>query len=1075
MSASTSPFTVSDAATSLSFSDVNDWGNGYQGGLSISARNGTAISGGWTLTFTMNADIAQIWGAVIDSHVGNTYTISNVWYDATITPGAPAQIGFTTNGDTAPVSTNFALNGITLTADAATAVPSTPTASPTTTPTTTPATAPTATPVTAPTTTPVAVPSVQLSDIQVNVGTAESFTAAGPGTLLPSGYLSTDGGQLVDANGTPVQINAINWWGFESFGAPQGLDVVNYKATMQEMVNLGFNAIRLPFSLAALNSGMQPQGINYTINPDLQGLTVMGVMDKVIAEAGALGLKVILDDHSAELGGINSNGLWYDSTYTQATFNSTWDMLAQHYAGNSTVIGFDLSNEPHYGATWGSGNPTTDWQMAATQTGNAVQALDPGALVIAEGVETVGGVDGGWGSNLMGVANDPITLNEPNKLVYSAHAYPYAVTGAGYNLASNFPANLPAVWSQTWGYVQQQNIAPVFVGEYGSDLATSNSQTWMATFTGYVAGNAAAGTGASVPQTPFSWGYWDWNPDSTDTGGILLNDWTTPDQTKLAAIKGAMWQPTNGASVDALFTITLSAPATTATVLHISTLDGTALAGTDYTPLSETVTIAAGDTQVQVGVHLLDPAGQTTARSFSLVVKDASGNLIGTETATLNNNGTAPAAPPAPTPTSTPTVTPTPTPTTTPTVTPTPSPSSSTSLAKTTIVLGGQNNVVTGPAVANSPTGIVGAAIIGPTNGGANITGSSNDITITTFGSNNTIVAGGGNDTINAGGDGAKVTVSNTNGDNTVSGGTGATSVSLGDGNNNLLLGGNNDRIYLGNGNNTITLSGGAATIQVGTGTNTISVGGGNDNITIGGGVADVTVAGAGNTITIDAGAITLHSLTGQNNITLASTFGANDSLDLAALGNGSLVGSGGNWTVETAGGSAYASIHVVSGTGLVETSDGHGGMFVSLAGSAASVPQATPTSTPSTTPVTTTTTPPTTTPTPPTTTTTPTGAQSADVKMIVVGDWGSGLQESLTITNTGSTAIHGWQVELDTTQHVYNIWDGSIVSQNASTTVIGNMSYNATIAAGASVTVGMLANHTNPGDGGAAHILSLS
>ena len=1064
MSGSTSQFTVSDSGMALAYADVTDWGNGYQSGLSITAKNGQSINGGWTMTFTLDADIDQIWGAVIDSHVGDTYTISNVWYDATITAGAPAEFGYVTTGDSQPVASSFVLNGTTLstgggsstpptTPTTPTTTPSTPTttptppSTPTTTPTppSTPTTTPTppttpATPPASPPSTPTAAPVVQLSNIQVNVGTANTFAAAGSGTLLPSGYLSTDGGQIVDANGTPVQINAINWWGFETLGAPQGLDLVNYKATMQQMVSLGFNTIRLPFSLAALDSGMQPEGINYALNPDLQGLSVLGVMDKIIAEAGALGMKVILDDHSAELGGLNNSGLWYDSTYNQADFTNTWTMLAQHYAGNSTVVGFDLSNEPHSAATWGDGNPATDWHLAATQIADTLQAIDPGALEIAEGVETYNGIDGGWGSNLMGVATDPITLNEPGKLVYSAHAYPYEITGASYDLASNYPSNLAAIWTQTWGYVQQQNIAPVFVGEFGSDLETQNSQTWISTFQNYIAGNAAAGTGSTVPQTPFNWGYWDWNPIPSDPLGILENDWTTVDSTTSATVEAMLWHPTDGASVDALFTITLSAAATTATVLHVSTLNGTAIAGVDYTALSENVTIAAGDTQVQVGVQLLDPSGQTSNRSFSLVIDDASGNLIGTETATLVNNGSSPTTPPT-TPTTPPT-TPT-TPPTTPTTPPT-TPTTPPAPAQTVVILGGQNNVVNGPSVVTTPTGVTGTNITGPSTGNATLTGTADNITITAYGANNTIVAGGGNDTINAGGNGARVTVSNTNANNSVSGGTGATTINLGDGNNSLVIGGTSDNVTLGNGNNTLSVGTGSATIVVGNGNNTITTTGNGNTITVGTGTNTINAGASGNNITIDGGSATVTVSGSSDTITLASSFGTSGSLDITGLGTGSLMNAGSTWTIDTATGSAYASIHVVSGSGLVDKSDGHGGMLITETGVPA-VPPTTPTT------------------------------EQASVSVGVVADWVSGLQESLTITNTGTTAINGWQLELDTTQDVTGIWNAGIVSQNATTTVIGNVSYNGSIAAGASVTVGLLANHVNPGDAMTAHVLSLS
>jgi hypothetical protein len=39
-------------------------------------------------------------------------------------------------------------------------------------------------------------------------------------------------------------------------------------------------------------------------------------------------------------------------------------MLAGRYRGNPTVIGADLDNEPHGAATWGDGNPQTDWRRS---------------------------------------------------------------------------------------------------------------------------------------------------------------------------------------------------------------------------------------------------------------------------------------------------------------------------------------------------------------------------------------------------------------------------------------------------------------------------------------------------------------------------------------------------------------------------------------------------------------------------------------------------------------------------------------------------------------------------------------
>ena len=89
------------------------------------------------------------------------------------------------------------------------------------------------------------------------------------------------------------------------------------------------------------------------------------------------------------------------------------DLLAKRYAGNDAVIGVDLHNEPHGKATWGSGDPATDWRLAAEKAGNAILAANPNLLIIVEGIEQYKGDWYWWGGNLMGARADPVRLNVP--------------------------------------------------------------------------------------------------------------------------------------------------------------------------------------------------------------------------------------------------------------------------------------------------------------------------------------------------------------------------------------------------------------------------------------------------------------------------------------------------------------------------------------------------------------------------------------------------------------------------------------------------------------------------------------
>ena len=235
-----------------------------------------------------------------------------------------------------------------------------------------------------------------------------------------SGFLHTVGNQIVDSSGNDVKIAAVNWFGMEtSTDAPHGLWTASYKTMMGQMVQQGFNAIRLPFSLQSFAANAVPNGIDFGKNPDLQGLTGLQVMDKIVDYAGQLGLKIILDDHRSAAGdGPNGNGLWYDSGYTEKNWIDTWTMLARHYAGNTTVIGADLLNEPHGAATWGDGGPN-DWAAAATRAGNAIQGVNTNWLILVEGIENYQGQSTWWGGNLQGVAAHPVTLTTPGHVVYS--------------------------------------------------------------------------------------------------------------------------------------------------------------------------------------------------------------------------------------------------------------------------------------------------------------------------------------------------------------------------------------------------------------------------------------------------------------------------------------------------------------------------------------------------------------------------------------------------------------------------------------------------------------------------------
>jgi endoglucanase len=360
-------------------------------------------------------------------------------------------------------------------------------------------------------------------------GTAAPAAAAvsSPATaarVTASGWLHTSGGSIVTASGAPYIIKGVSWFGMETSNcAPHGLWTISLDAGLAQIRSMGFTTVRVPFSNECLASA-GTSSINYAVNPTLANKTPQQVLDTVIRQAAAAGLNVILDRHRP--GSAAQSELWYTGAYSEARWIADWKKLAKRYQNDPTVIGVDLHNEPHGRACWGCGDAAIDWQAAATRGGNAVLSVNPKLLVLVEGVEKQpNGQSTWWGGGLSGVAAKPVKLNVANRVVYSPHDYPASVFAQKWFGASNYPANLPAVWDANWGYISKRGIAPVLVGEFGSKLETASDAQWLKALVGY------------LHSSKTSFAYWSFNPNSGDTGGIVADDWVTPQRAKLAALK----------------------------------------------------------------------------------------------------------------------------------------------------------------------------------------------------------------------------------------------------------------------------------------------------------------------------------------------------------------------------------------------------------------------------------------------------------------------------------------------------------------------------------------------------------
>jgi aryl-phospho-beta-D-glucosidase BglC (GH1 family) len=292
------------------------------------------------------------------------------------------------------------------------------------------------------------------------------------------------GASIVDQNGGPVMLHGIGWFeGYASPGWLAGLDQVNWQRTLHDMVRLGFNCVRLhTFQRGVLNvmahgdkAWPMWRGLNKTLNADLGGLGYLQVIDKILDFAATIGLGVLIDSHSSDGDVPNNGGRWAIGSVSDAEFLKQWQYMADRWKGKEALIGYELINEPQH-CTWGDGKPN-DIRKMFSDVGSAIISIDPRPLIVCQG-------PGIWGphTNFAGTYSGnfcqqdlslvhkmpvscPVPVGAPmgtTKIVYSVHEYPVP-----WSIAPTSGSEYIEKLERNWGYVVTNDIAPVWLTEFG--------------------------------------------------------------------------------------------------------------------------------------------------------------------------------------------------------------------------------------------------------------------------------------------------------------------------------------------------------------------------------------------------------------------------------------------------------------------------------------------------------------------------------------------------------------------------------------------------------------------------------
>jgi len=89
--------------------------------------------------------------------------------------------------------------------------------------------------------------------------------------------------------------------------------------------------------------------------------------------------------------------------------------------------------------------------------------------------------------------------------------------------------------------------------------------------------------------------------------------------------------------------------------------------------------------------------------------------------------------------------------------------------------------------------------------------------------------------------------------------------------------------------------------------------------------------------------------------------------------------------------------------------------------------------------------------------------ASTTELEITPSSDWGSGFTANASFTNNTGSALNGWTLEFDFTHQITSIWNAEIVSRDGDHYVVGNASWNGSVAAGASVQFGFNGSPGSP------------
>ncbi len=190
--------------------------------------------------------------------------------------------------------------------------------------------------------------------------------------------------------------------------------------------------------------------------------------DRMLPLLEQYGIKVVLDLHTPPGGRLHPGALCqtFLNTDFQRQFIDVWKRIATRYRGNSTIIAYDLMNEPVIPETPARG--VKDWRTLALETIAEIRRIDSKMPIVFENHQ--------WAIPNTLENFEPLPVAD---VIYSIHFYyPYEVAFQGLNGAPNgivYPGKINGeYWDRARlakvlepvSELQRKHGVPIYIGEF---------------------------------------------------------------------------------------------------------------------------------------------------------------------------------------------------------------------------------------------------------------------------------------------------------------------------------------------------------------------------------------------------------------------------------------------------------------------------------------------------------------------------------------------------------------------------------------------------------------------------------